>query len=166
MHPLINFILVVNALLLSSSISTIEEGEVHALYLSVVEVKLTPNDKSHVIFKVFTNDLNDALKNASLGNNENRINAVNLGLYFNTKVKVYINGISSNLEYQKIDEKNDSLFIHFELNSTERFNTFKIEAPFLMELFPTQRNIVNVTLEQEKFYFNLDINNTIGEITF
>jgi hypothetical protein len=59
-----------------------------------------------------------------------------------------------------------SLWLTFKFNSPDLWRNVEIKANYLMELFPTQSNVVSVTYLEEKRMFRLVNNDPTKQITF
>ena len=124
----------------------------HALYISVIEI--THNSQSQVAkltIKVFTDDMQSALRNAL--KSEVIIHPQllctehydDVAQYFKAHMSLLINDSPVNLEMQTCEHVGDIYQIDFVLDCPSEWNELEISADFLMELFPTQTQMVHVT---------------------
>jgi len=58
------------------------------------------------------------------------------------------------------------LWLTFEFNSPAAWRNVEITADYLMELFPTQSNVVSITYKKEKRMFRLIKGSTTETINF
>ena len=130
----------------------------HALYVSVIDVEQDENSKKcEVILKVFSDDLQNSIRNFSseyqqyptesfVKPNQNLIEK-----YFNTYIEIRINGEKLLLELTKSEKENDAHFLYFNSESPLQWEEFKISAPYFMELFPEQSNIIRLKYESNQY---------------
>ncbi len=144
----------------------------HAMYLSVLEIEqLDGNNKGTIKIKIFANDLEDAIFNFSkkridLSKGECENEKVLITNYFKNHLKI-INGddlLAYNLTSCEVNDI--SIWLSFDLNTVGNWTTVNIKADYLMELFPTQSNIVNVIHNGEKRMFRLTIDSPTKSLTF
>ena len=126
-------------------------AEDHAIYISVIKIQHAVNaSTASVYMRVFTDDFKNALRNrfgyesilekpTFCTDYESYINE-----YFSKKFVCQIN--SERVEYRLMNcEKTEEVYhLEFIMDCPTRWNSAVIEAPFFMELFPNQSNIVNI----------------------
>ncbi|WP_258102143.1 DUF6702 family protein [Marinoscillum pacificum] len=115
----------------------------HAIYVSVLEI-----ESQQLKVKVFSDDLNDALRNDSSSIEE----------YFQKKIKLRINEQSINFNLKEVSEEGESQWITFEMKTPAEWHSFYLQADYLMELFPDQTNVVKV-MDESTRYFRLNQSN-------
>ncbi len=128
---------------------------VHAIYISVLEV-----DQGSIKVKVFANDLEDAIFNHSqqrlkflpgnCADNSERVSS-----YFKDHLEIKINSVVQDYSYYRCDLNDLSIWLTFKFKSPDHWQNVVIKADYLMELFPTQSNVVSVTYQEEKRMFRL-----------
>lgn len=145
----------------------------HAIYLSVAEVEhKNLEKKANVKIKVFTNDLEDALMNAyderiSLGDasiceeNKTKIEG-----YFLKHFKYAINGNNVVLIFDRCETNGDATWLHFNIACPMQWNKISVTADYLMELFPTQSNVISIQHGNEKRFININKSKTSDVVTF
>lgn len=128
----------------------LSEGDNHALYLSMTEVKVEKGSMK-VVIKVFSDDLRDALKNHAPAEYQprglSRFFANNKTIatdYFSDKLKLFADKSRLTLALEEHTVEGDAHFITFQSPFTTTMKTLSAEATFLMELFPTQVNVIKV----------------------
>jgi hypothetical protein len=104
-----------------------------------------------VVIKVFSDDLSDALKNHAPAEyqpadlfqffSNNKTIATD---YFNNKLKLFADKSRLTLALEGHTIEGDVHFITFQSHFTTSMKTLSAEATFLMELFPTQINVIKV----------------------
>jgi len=133
----------------------------HAIYVSVLEVK-----QGSIMVKVFANDLEDAIFNHA----QQRYDLVSgdcskgkalITNYFRSHLAIKIDGKEQQYSYLSCEVNDISLWLTFEFISPVTWKEVEITADYLMELFPTQSNVVSITYQTEKRMFRL----TKGAIT-
>ena len=133
----------------------------HAIYLSVAEVVHDPNrDFAVVKIKVFTDDMEDALSNLA----ESRIslksetdcqsNKLKIEAYFAKHFSFSVDSQLLNLNFTQCELLPDAIWFQFKIRCPEQWSTVEVKADYLMELFPTQSNIVSITYQGEKRFSN------------
>lgn len=138
----------------------------HAIYVSVVEV-----EEGSIKVKIFANDLEDAIFNHSrqrpdlLNANCNQ-SKVLIANYFNDHLACKINGNEQKFTFVSCEVNDISLWLTFEFNSPAAWLNVEITADYLMELFPTQSNVVSITFKKEKRMFRLIKGSTTETINF
>lgn len=131
----------------------------HALYLSMTEITFTASGAGIVRIKVFSDDLQNALKNFSdtykpedlyhfFGKNQSLATE-----YFKAHFQLSINGGKVNYQLSDFQIENDAHFITFQFIPPSAVQSIRLEADFFMELFPTQTNVVKVSKAGKPYYF-------------
>lgn len=134
----------------------------HAIYLSVVEVAHAANAATaSVKVKVFKDDISDAVSNmfsqhVSL-DNDITLDEVSQKVtgYFEKHLQLYLNGQPITLRLKQLEPMSDAVWFHFEANCPQRWEELTVQADYLMELFPTQQNVLSVTQGDQKRFANL-----------
>ena len=122
----------------------------HAIYLSVTELNLVEKKPIDFTVKVFSDDLQDALRNFNT-----KYQTADIGSFFfiNESIAVayfnehfIISAGTIQIDYTLLSHsiESDAHFITFRLDQTIWPKNFMLKADFLMELFPTQKNIVKI----------------------
>lgn len=138
----------------------------HAIYVSVLEV-----EGDSIMVKVFANDLEDAIFNQSrqrpdllIGNcNQSKILISN---YFKKHLMFKIDGKEQSYRFISCEVNDISLWLTFEFTSPPTWHEVEITADYLMELFPTQSNVVSITYHSKKRMFRLTKGATTETINF
>ena len=123
----------------------------HAIYISVVELNRLSAEKASVEIKVFTDDIEDALFNFGQERFnfkdvlECSANKTTITGYFKTHLNLAINDVPLILTYESCELNGDSVWFKFVAETPKTWSEFKIEGDHLMELFPTQVNIFNIS---------------------
>lgn len=145
----------------------------HAIYLSVAEVEHKNSERKAIIkIKVFTNDIEDALMNTyheriSLGDasicakNKTKIEG-----YFLKHFKYAINGNIGMLTFERCETNGDATWLHFNIACPAQWHKISVTADYLMELFPTQSNVVSIQHGNEKRFININKSKTSDAVTF
>ena len=123
----------------------------HAIYISVVDFNRLSADKASVEIKVFTDDIEDALFNYGQERLnftdvlECSTNKTTITDYFKAHLSLTINDVPVILTYESCELNGDSVWFKFTAETPKTWSEFKIEGDHLMELFPAQVNIFNVS---------------------
>jgi len=145
----------------------------HALYLSLVEVDHKNFGSTATIkIKVFANDMEDAIMNAS----NKRIDFLDptnctkdkpmVEAYFLEHFMYTINGERATLVFTKCEPNGDAVWFYFKINCPDRWSQVDIKADFLMELFPTQSNVITIYHGEEKRFLRITNSHPNEMVTF
>lgn len=124
----------------------------HAIYISVLEF-----DQQQLRVKLFTDDLQDAIRNYSSDFKPGETNSFiqkNQRLvesYLNDKIQLSINGQVVKVNFQSSKVEGDSYWITFSLRNVGEWKSLSLRDTHFMELFPTQTNIIKITGDKQRF---------------
>lgn len=147
----------------------------HGIYISVVEVKHSTSPLMTTIrIKVFKDDLQNALQNAFPAQKEQFVLTSNfceaqkipIEQYFSENFKLKINDKTCSLKLKKGEDFSDAYWLHFQTKSPEIWKTLHIKAPFFMELFPNQSNILTIRYGKKKRFERLTIKKSVKTFRF
>lgn len=131
----------------------------HAIYVSVTEVKPAGQGQWEVSCRLFNNDLEDAIYNQTGKRINLRTNAEVeehsdlVSVYINSRLKfTFSDGRMSKLFWQGGTAESDAVWASFSCSAGE---IAEIENSLLIELFPTQQNVVTLEKGGEKRYYRL-----------
>ena len=135
----------------------------HAIYLSVVEVDRKDISTPAVVrIKVFADDMEDALANQS-GTRMTLLNPAGclparpaIENYFQQYLSLAVNEEPVKLELTHCEPVGDALLLYFQTTQNNPWRTITVSATFLMELFPSQSNVLSVYYGQEKRFAHLN----------
>lgn len=145
----------------------------HAIYLSVVEIDHSQlNETAEIRIKVFANDMEDAFRNefgdqinfsnpASCSSQKGKIES-----YFQKHFSCSIDGKKASLSLKQCEPNGDAIWFHFQSPCAKTWNLLEVKADYLMELFPTQSNVVSVYNGDDKRFVNLTKSNSSQQIKF
>ena len=130
----------------------------HALYIGVIQLE-EQNDSTGIIsVKVFSDDLQTALQ-STYGFEEIEATqelcvsqSEKLLAYFRDNLDITINGLLSELQLEDCELVNDVHLLHFKIKTPNSWENIEIKAPFFMEVFPTQTNMIQASYEEVKWY--------------
>lgn len=149
------------------------KGEIHPIYISVIEIDHDRGESRATIrIKVFIDDLEDAIKYASgriikLKNKGScNSNRELIQKYFGNHFKIRINGDNVLYELDKCEIFDDSIWLYFNSQTPLKWTQMHITADYLMELFPTQSNIVKISYGDRKVYERLTLDKVFRLIDF
>ena len=137
----------------------------HAIYLSLTDIEIVEGEAKLKV-KVFSDDLRDALKNyqsteykpADLQNffslNQDLANE-----YFRAHFQIRVENVQADLLIKGFSIEGDAHFINFSCALPQNFKDITVKADFLMELFPTQTNVVKLKNGAQTQYlkFNMPV---------
>ena len=131
-------------LLVLSSICRVP-AEIHAIYLSVVEITESADNELNMTIKVFKDDLVDALR---LANGDNLISTMDkldegeVNSYFNENIRFYPDP-GADIGFIDYTIEGDSFFVNCKiLRGTDSIE--ECSFSYLFELFPNQKNILKM----------------------
>ena len=144
---------------------TSHELEVHAIYISTLE--LSPGDRVGeclLLVRVFQDDLQDAMrlaygKNEALTGHSSEVTKRNLEMYLQEQISISINGGDRTLELVNIEEVNDIYKMNMTVRAPKPWFEIHMDVRLLLELFPTQNNIVTIKNDDKKKQYRLHGNN-------
>ena len=142
----------------------------HAIYLSVVE--LTHAKNSTLTVKVFTNDLQDVIRNYSakyVPKSEDEFVAANRQLiedYFQKNLLIKINEQRIQIQLKKAVQESDAHFLHFSVRTDLEWNNLEVTGAFFTELFPTQSNIFTLVHKEKKYFGRMTKSEPTYSVTF
>jgi uncharacterized protein DUF6702 len=143
----------------------------HAIYVSVLEIEQGKSAEQGVLrVKIFANDLEDAIYNHS----QQRLSLLTaceqgsaaISAYFKDHLQLNIDGMAQVYNYTSCEINDISLWVTFTFISPANWGEVALTADYLMELFPTQSNVVSVTFKDEKRMFRLTKGSTSETIHF
>ena len=141
----------IGLLLSASAVVDTAEGDTHAIYISVIEIDHKDSSKpSKLMIKVFTDDLENALRNAfdrpfQLPDAKAcQAEGDSIEDYFGQRFKLEVNGNKTAINFQKGEKHGDSTWLHFGMDGPKEWQELVITANFFMELFPTQTTTLTV----------------------
>jgi hypothetical protein len=143
--------------------------EMHAIYVSVLEIEDIEAKSGELRLKVFTDDLEDAIYN-QVGIRYDLKGDCNLAQeaiqrYLSDHLELIIDNQKVSIGYISCEINDISLWITFSFSSNGQWTKVDLKADYLMELFPTQSNVVSITLGEEKRMFRLlkgDVRKTVN----
>ena len=151
----------------------------HVLYLSTSKMVLTENQNElEIQIKVFSDDLQAALINHF---NEKEIsNIADIGFKNIPEIKTYF---KQHLILHKVNSKNkwamnlEEITADYQetiylltavykdtLKRTEKAQILEIQGDYLMEVFPTQSNMVHLSFGEQRFFLRLKKNKSKEEV--
>lgn len=125
----------------------------HPFYLSVTEIKYNAAHKTtEVACKMFTNDLEDAIKRSS-GKKVDLINSTDktetgrqLSEYITKRLQINFNGKIRTLTYIGYEKEEDAIWTYFEIKNCEEPKIALIENKLLYDYLKEQINIVHLNI--------------------
>ncbi len=150
-------LLIVLSLFFSNTFFPVPTEKEHAIYISVVEIDASAKS---IKVKIFANDLSDAIFNHS----QQRIdllarpctnNRSSIESYFEDHLQIAVDGKPLNFSLQSCEINDASIWLNFTFTSSDTWRKMEVNGDYLMELFPTQSNVVSVYYKGEKKMFRL-----------
>ncbi|MEL7005749.1 MAG: DUF6702 family protein [Bacteroidota bacterium] len=143
----------------------------HAIYVSVIEiVKSEENYGGTVKVKVFMDDLQDAIYHRTENRRSYRggcqANDEELQDYFENYLKLSINSSPVEIKLFDCERLEDAIWLNFEFENEDDWAELQISANYLMELFPTQTNVVSIRNAADQQFTRLNKSNSSARFTF
>ncbi len=142
----------------------LSEGNNHALYISMTEVNVE-KDSLHVVIKIFSDDLRDALKNHAPLHYQPTdlsqffsLNKTIAKEYFEDRLKLFADKSRLTLLLEGHSVEGDIHSISFQSRFTKPIKTLSVDATFLMELFPTQVNVFKINNGESSHFLKITNN--------
>lgn len=155
----------------SSTASLIHKPD-HAIYLSVAEVEHKKSKtEAQIKIKVFTNDIEDALFNESqqrikLSESSAFDHKKDIQAYFLNHFQFSINSEKQAINFSHAEFAGDAVWFYFNLSCPYSWKEVYIKADYLMEMFPTQSNVISIAHYSKKQFVRLTNSKKSDTITF
>lgn len=144
----------------------------HALYISVTDIFYIESKKElEVQFKIFTDDLEDDIRAS-----QNKIIELEDGVdekeaaivhdYLLNKVEIFLDGKAPPVNMISCKLEGDAVFALYKGNLGSQPKKLEIYNKILIDLFPTQKNIIRLRGKSPVGFLNLDKKNIKGELSF
>ena len=144
----------------------------HAFYLGVVQINHEAvNTDVKIRIKVFKDDLRDALRNAfsqitSLKEETLCDYPESLANYIEQHTECLINDKVLDWEMESCELEGNVCLLTFTADCPSTWKSLELKGDFLMELFPSQVNVVSVFDGEEKRFFRLTGKNPQQKVVF
>lgn len=86
--------------------------------------------------------------------------------YINSKVTVSINGKPQAITFTGSQVSGESVWIYYEINNVTSISTLKIRNAILLEAYPKQLNLVNISYKGNQKNMNFSKSNDTNEVSF
>lgn len=146
-------------------------GRPHPFYLSVTNIKFNEKNKSmELSCKLFTNDLEDALKRTA----KKSVDIINpkdkketekiLFDYISKRLIINLNGKTKNLKYIGYEKEEDVIWVYLEIEKCEKPKQINISNSLLYDFLKEQINLVQV--ESGNYKQSSKVSNPEKELKF
>lgn len=158
--------------ILSTCYSGLDNNTDHAIYVSVIEIKESgKSNKTSLEMKLFADDLEDAIQNHSgirtdLRNKDCKDSEALIINYFEDHFLLKINSKKIAIVFVSCELNDMSLWLDFQLDTPDKWQSVEIKADYLIELFPTQSNVVSIEYQDQKKMFRLTYEKTSKMVYF
>ena len=138
---------------------------VHPFHLSVCEIDYNPGSKRlEVAIKLFSDDISNGIEEATGTNihlgedNETESADQELDVYIGRRLKVWVNEKPVNFTFLGRENNKDAnvTWCYVESEELPEITSIKVRNQLLIEMFPTQKNIVHITVNEVKKSLLLD----------
>ena len=129
----------------------------HAFYLSVIEMKIEDDDHLSVTLKVFSDDLADAvrIRSGSIIPREGAYGKSDLNHiedYFKSHFFLHDKVDSTFFEISDYSTEDQTVWIQMNAE-IKKLSSFTLNASHFMEVFPDQINILHLTRDDQKHFY-------------
>ncbi|MEM6801480.1 MAG: DUF6702 family protein [Bacteroidota bacterium] len=144
----------------------------HAFYVSVVDIAYEESSgELGVKIKLFANDLEDGIRASQqkiikLQDGVSSTEASVVHSYLLSKVELLLDGKPAPLSMISCKQEGDAVFSIYEGKVPFSPKKLEIKNSILIELFPTQKNIVRLKAKGAQGLLKLDKQNQTGELSF
>jgi len=161
------------AIALLCSASPSETTPDHAFYISVIDIKhIASSRKASLTVKVFTDDMCDALRNALKSKDALDAQLLcsdhneDISDYFAAHMSLDLNGSKVPVNFNTCKIIGDTYQLSFKVDCPTEWRELKITADFLMELFPTQSQMVHINNNAETVTMRLTVKHKSKSVAF
>ena len=151
---MLSFLIGLSVFLGAISVNSSSEVENHAIYVSVLEIEKV--DKiGEIRIKIFADDLEDAIYNSSqkridLIKGDCNQNKILVSDYFAKHLQLNLDGTYVDYQFISCEVNDISIWFNYEFASMTTWSELEVKVDYLMELFPTQSNVVSVDYQGQK----------------
>lgn len=135
----------------------------HAIYVSVIEISHEENaDSLSVCFKMFKDDLRDAVRNFNGENHDmDEIESIDyqsdIAAYLENHFTIRINQSDSKLSQFNYEIEAETVWVTGQVKCPSHWHQCKIETSLFTALFPTQSNVIQLINGNEKRFERLNL---------
>lgn len=145
----------------------------HAIYISTVKIQHNTSDSlAQITFNVFSDDLQDCLHHAFPKEEEIKTKSICelspelINTYFNQHFQCQINQQHHKIQWLDCEALTESHLLTFQMPCPANWEALQIKADFLMELFPTQSNVIQIKNKDQQFFARATIDQKIHQFTY
>lgn len=146
---------------------------VHKYYISLTKVEYKKESKSiQVTMRIFIDDLQSTINTSynkdfelALPNESTEIDSI-IDNYLIGKFKVKINNAEKIYSFIGKEYENDVVYLYLEIKNIETINVIEIKNNVMMEIFPEQKNIIKLNINNIKKTFFLTKQKESDLLTF
>lgn len=144
----------------------------HAFYVSITDISYQENKQDlEVQIKIFTDDLEDAVRSTlgkivKLQDGINKEEASLVHQYLLEKVEILMDGKAPDIHMHSCQIEGDAVFSIYRGKMDFRPKVIDISNTILIDLFPTQNNIIRLKGSAASGLLKLDKKKTSGIIAF
>jgi hypothetical protein len=146
---------------MKESIDHLNPNYDHAIYISVVDISHEKDKTAQISIKVFSDDISDAIFNHSRyrlkfkPDTDCSSQGQYISEYFADHLRLTINQRELEPVFINCEINGDSVWFNFTADTPDDWRKISVMGDHLMELFPTQTNIFNVSDGAHKKLFKL-----------
>ena len=143
----------------------------HPFYLSVVDILYKPQEHSlQLSVKMFTNDLEDALKQTSRKKidilnpkNKTEIDSI-LFHYIKNRLSIHLDSKKQELRYLGYEKEEGTIWTYLEVTKVKQPHKINVDSKLLYDFLPQQSNIIHIEINEIKK--SKKINNPESKVDF
>ncbi len=134
----------------------------HKYYISLTKIEYKKESKSiQITMRIFIDDLQETINTTynkdfelALPNESKKIDTI-INNYLTGKFKIKINNIQKAYSYIGKEYENEVVYLYLEINNIESIKAIEIKNTVMMEIFPEQKNIIKLNINNTKKTFLL-----------
>lgn len=144
----------------------------HAFYVSITDIAYTENNQElEVQIKIFADDLEDDIRSSQnklvkLQDGVNEAEAAIVHQYLLDKVEILLDGKAPEIGMHSCKLEGDAIFSVYKGKLVTKPKVVEVSNTVLIDLFPTQSNIIRLKGKAAQGLLKLDKKNTSGFLPF
>jgi hypothetical protein len=131
-------------------------GTVHKFHIALFQIEFASQKKMiQITSRIHIDDLNKALekkykKKIILEAEDNSPTELLFKEYVNNRFSIKVNGQNKPLNFLSKEIDGDELVCYWSIKNISKINALEVNNSVLIELFPDQQNLVNISVLEEK----------------
>ena len=134
----------------------------HKYYVSSTKIEYKKeNGTLQITMRIFIDDLQETINNTyqnnfelAVSNEPKELDSL-INNYTLKKFEVIVDEDKKTYSFLGKEYKNDEIYLYFEISNIKRINSIEVKNEMLMEIFPDQKNIIKLYINNIKKTFLL-----------